>query len=369
MANKKNRLTHNGFTIIELLIGALLTSIIALAVFQAYNHQQRVYVDKEDVTRVQQNMRTAMNVLEKNIKHAGFTTGDQALYLTYTPIEIFNNVSNTISWQSLTIVTDAKPGTDAVMIRAMTPDASLWTLAKTPSPSASTHRAILPSCDGFANCDVITIFQAATSWTLQITNTPNYHNSGGGVCTNWDDVDIGCCQFNHSPGQSPINSPHALSDLDPTLPAYGTVGAGFKYFYVNTSNELRLYDSAVTTEGCGFEGVLPSVLLAEDIEDLQFVYRTWSAGTYAWSNAPADPLQIQAVEINLLGRGPSKRTALGVADPAAMINGGPTPYRSGTLPDSTISAPTDSTSYFRRYLRNVVTARNICTRTSGMPCF
>ncbi len=61
-----------GFTLTELLVAMVLAGIAMSAIYSAYVTQQRAYKTTEDVTVVQQNLRSAMYFLEKDLRMAGY---------------------------------------------------------------------------------------------------------------------------------------------------------------------------------------------------------------------------------------------------------------------------------------------------------
>ena len=62
----------SGFTLIEILIGMVLTSIVSIGIFQAYNSQQRSQIAQQQSVDMQQNIRAAMMIMTKDIRTAGY---------------------------------------------------------------------------------------------------------------------------------------------------------------------------------------------------------------------------------------------------------------------------------------------------------
>ncbi len=67
----RNRESRNGFTLVELLISAVLLGIITLAVFQFYAREHQVYSVQGEVSNAQQNARIALDELVINLMSAG----------------------------------------------------------------------------------------------------------------------------------------------------------------------------------------------------------------------------------------------------------------------------------------------------------
>ncbi len=74
--NKKNqkRLNDQGFTLAELLIAMAISLVIMGAIFLTFKSQQDSYVIQDQVTATQQNLRSAMYMLTRDIQMAGYYT-------------------------------------------------------------------------------------------------------------------------------------------------------------------------------------------------------------------------------------------------------------------------------------------------------
>lgn len=86
-----------GFTLVELLLAMVVSSVIMLAIYSAQRAQQRTHNSQEQVADLQQSIRAAMTVMTNDIHAAGFKpTGDDsgdiidmgAAYLKKTKFEI-----------------------------------------------------------------------------------------------------------------------------------------------------------------------------------------------------------------------------------------------------------------------------------------
>lgn len=73
MNHKTNSdLNNNGFTLVELLIAVAISGFIAAAVFMTYKSQNKSYLAQEKVATMQQNIRSAMYYMEREIRMAGY---------------------------------------------------------------------------------------------------------------------------------------------------------------------------------------------------------------------------------------------------------------------------------------------------------
>lgn len=75
----RERQTPKGFTLIELIITLMVTSIISLAIYSAYLYQQRTQQAQEQVVETQQNIRSAVFYLTKEMRMAGFDPQNMAI--------------------------------------------------------------------------------------------------------------------------------------------------------------------------------------------------------------------------------------------------------------------------------------------------
>ncbi len=75
---------QKGFTLVELLIALGLSSIAVSMIFFVFLSQQESYTAQIRVSALQQNLRTAMNILSRDIRMAGYCTSpDQETYNNY----------------------------------------------------------------------------------------------------------------------------------------------------------------------------------------------------------------------------------------------------------------------------------------------
>lgn len=65
-------LASNGFTMVELLITMVVSSLIMISVFGAYKAQQNFSLEQEQITEMQQNIRAGMNALAREARYAGY---------------------------------------------------------------------------------------------------------------------------------------------------------------------------------------------------------------------------------------------------------------------------------------------------------
>ena len=63
---------HRGFSLIEVLIALVLAMIVIAGVYRAFTVQQKSFVIQEQVSEVQQSVRTVMDLIARDVRMAGF---------------------------------------------------------------------------------------------------------------------------------------------------------------------------------------------------------------------------------------------------------------------------------------------------------
>ena len=84
---------NKGITLIELLVALVITGILVAAIYRTFLGQQRTYTVQEEVVDMQQNVRTLINRMMREIRMAGFGTVSMVLPVT-TGGKTFTNVVN-----------------------------------------------------------------------------------------------------------------------------------------------------------------------------------------------------------------------------------------------------------------------------------
>lgn len=71
-------MNQKGFTLIELLIAMVVASIVMTAIFAVHRSQTQSYRTQQLVVQMQQNMRAALYLLERELRMAGYSTDPPA---------------------------------------------------------------------------------------------------------------------------------------------------------------------------------------------------------------------------------------------------------------------------------------------------
>ena len=86
---------NSGFTLIELMVALVLTSLVTMSIYGVYESQNRSYIAQERVTAMQQNIRAALFLMCRQLRMAGYdhtgtagagfdnATSDDTLIFTY----------------------------------------------------------------------------------------------------------------------------------------------------------------------------------------------------------------------------------------------------------------------------------------------
>ena len=61
---------EKGFTLVELLVAVFVAGIVMTAVYSAYSSQQKSYTVQEQMAEMQQNLRSAMFMMTREIRMA-----------------------------------------------------------------------------------------------------------------------------------------------------------------------------------------------------------------------------------------------------------------------------------------------------------
>jgi type IV pilus assembly protein PilW len=69
-------MNRKGFTLIELLVAMVVASIVMAAIYSVYRSQTQTYRTQQLVAQMQQNMRAALYLLEREIRMAGYSVTD-----------------------------------------------------------------------------------------------------------------------------------------------------------------------------------------------------------------------------------------------------------------------------------------------------
>src|ERR1044071_3713862 len=89
----KSTANERGFSLLELMIGALLTVGLVGTIFMLLNRNQHVFVAESGTVDMNQNMRTAVELLTRDVQSAGMGLPNFNKYGTFAAIYYINGAS------------------------------------------------------------------------------------------------------------------------------------------------------------------------------------------------------------------------------------------------------------------------------------
>jgi type IV pilus assembly protein PilW len=95
---KMRHLSHKGgFTLVEIMIALLISSIVMISIFAAFQSQQQSYLIQEQVAEMQQNIRAGLGMMTREIRMAGYDPagGNGVGFITATSTSVnFSHIAD-----------------------------------------------------------------------------------------------------------------------------------------------------------------------------------------------------------------------------------------------------------------------------------
>jgi len=95
---RTNYFNVRGVTLIELLIGLVICGIVIAGIYRVFVAQSKAYSVQDQVVEVQQSVRSAMELISRDLRMAGFDDDSLA-----SPISIADAIANPIDDHSITV--------------------------------------------------------------------------------------------------------------------------------------------------------------------------------------------------------------------------------------------------------------------------
>jgi type IV pilus assembly protein PilW len=126
------RLAHaqQGFTLVELMVAAVISLILLAGIIHVYTGSKATYRVEEGLSRVQENGRFALELMGRRIRMAGFQgcgnlnnltpniiVSSRPSDLTINPVDVVRGVDNVTTGNPYGSISEARPGTDVLIIR------------------------------------------------------------------------------------------------------------------------------------------------------------------------------------------------------------------------------------------------------------
>jgi type IV pilus assembly protein PilW len=86
---------QGGFTLVEIMIALLISSIVMISIYAAFQSQQRSYLIQEQVAEMQQNIRISLAMITKDIRSAGYNPTDSTSNFIFVDGVNFDNSNGT----------------------------------------------------------------------------------------------------------------------------------------------------------------------------------------------------------------------------------------------------------------------------------
>ena len=94
------RLNSEGVTLIELLVALVICAMVAAGIYQVFISQSKSYTVQDQVTEVQQSVRSAMEILLRDLRMAGYDSDNILSTITITnPIASLSDDAITVNYE------------------------------------------------------------------------------------------------------------------------------------------------------------------------------------------------------------------------------------------------------------------------------
>lgn len=306
---------QQGFTIVELMVAATLGLLVLAGAITMFISNKRVYSEQDEMGRLQENARFALDMLVRDIRMAGYAgcadeidavtnhvngyDNDDTLYF-FRPVEGSEDAANWDPSNSAEEVGNMLDDSDAITVRYLGPTGiSVMNPAMT-TASAAIH---ITTNSGLEKGDIVAITDCNSADIVVMTSDPS--NTGCGPGAESTSPDDSCkSTFNHNTGSVTGAEPgNWLKDLSKTYTSDAKILTYVtrRYYVGNngTGNEFVLYRKS---------GVAAAEPVIDGVESMQILYGEDTAGndqiadTYVTASAVSDWDNVVSVRVGLLMR-------------------------------------------------------------------
>jgi len=320
--NTKNQkwLTDQGFTLVELMVAMAISLVVMGAIFLTFKSQQDSYIIQAQITATQQNLRSAMYILTRDIQMAGYYTNFDADQFTmdWDDLDGDNEIIRPLIYaqNNVNVVGDnIKDNTDVIVI----------------VKASSEGRALVAGED--ATAGIITL----TSRDLDNDGDDDLNDTGKkyGLLAKKDLSAAEFFEVDSTAGNiTPAGGLTQNYDVDDWI---------FRADVIIYRVDENATNPSLRRRNFGQDNGNYQVV-AENIDNLQFRYLDSSTSPSTWVDDPSgSEANIRAVEISLLAR-------------TANTNRGYTDTNTYNIGDV---SPTPGDAYRRKLLCSIVKTRNI----------
>lgn len=274
-----NRRFGMGFTLVELMIAITIGLIVLAAATTVMVHNNKNYKVQEDLARIQESARFAMEFLARDIRMAGYFGcmddvtqvwdhvfgGAGDLFDTSNPIE---GSESAAAWAptGVSVPVNMIAGTDGITIRYLDPSNAVDMEPPYMGQPSGVLHVVDPN--GLQNGQIVAVTDCESTDIFQITSgNPDTsgtvgHNTGGSVQPGNINAGVPNC---------PGGNNHCLSKVYEEDAQILTIGSA-RYFVGTTPNGTNaLFRQSVFVDGSG-NAVTQDLELVEGIENMQILY-------------------------------------------------------------------------------------------------
>lgn len=300
--------SQRGFTLVELMISLLLGLLVISAAGSIFFSSRNVYGNTEALNRIQENQRSAYEMMARDIREAGGNPCTKNIVNMLDPSKSggdFSGWLNGVSGENNT----GPNGSDSITLSSAL-EGSIKVVSND-NPSAEIG---VSTNAGINSGDILMVCNAEVAAIFQVTNTANNklgHNSGEGTPGNLaKPFQIDQEAFDNSVGGSnapgycflpdPVNPNSNCLNKPSNSPAQVVKPMSIRWFLKANSRGTSLYRQQVTNDGGAAVG--PEEEIAEGVTDLQLTYKLNGVSSYvdassalAWGNVTAVRMQMTFV--------------------------------------------------------------------------
>jgi type IV pilus assembly protein PilW len=95
----QNQINHKGMTLIELLVGLVICAVLIGGIYRLFVAQGKAYTVQDQVVEIQQNIRTAMEIVLKDLRMAGYDDDRTLAVVVPTPQIVAGDHSITLRYE------------------------------------------------------------------------------------------------------------------------------------------------------------------------------------------------------------------------------------------------------------------------------
>ncbi len=310
-----------GFTLVELLTALVIGSVLMLGAITIMVNSKDAYETQDDLARLQENARFAMNLLLKDIRMAGYfgcnvdpdktfdhidNGGAGNLFDSGFGLEGMDNYDNSATWEPSGVDADIDAiagltylaGSDGLTVRYLDPASAVSIDEDMPQPSAEMK---VSSVGNLVDGQIVAISDCSNTDIIQLTNVQSgslhlQHNSGSGIPGNVNSN----TEFNFSG----CNAPNCLSK------AYGE-GAqvlsmkAVRYFLYDDDGDGNPSLHRLLVAPSGGNAVTTLQKLVDGVDSLQITYGEDTTGnsiadTYGTADSVTNWSNVSTVRIGML---------------------------------------------------------------------